>query len=396
MHKLRKHRGFTLVELIVVIAIMAILTSVSISGYEYSQKRAAIENDKALVKQLNQVLDSHGVFTHNDKKISEALIEEFGKNIEIQSLEFGYDIYCNKDICEFDLLQKSVYDKNNNYKSLANYLNYTEQIVMQSFNIKSDYFKEYSDNNKTTRSYINITNPNTYHLEVDIFVIHNEDQSFSSYPHTILFSELITTNEGFTNVNLTYSLEVISEVIYDNYNYKNEIIENKFITFYYQGTYKLNISDGNTNKTINIVVYNIEYDYEKSYLTPSSSTKNPTRTHNGDGTYDVYLPIFFYLNIHDYRPQELQYISYEWNNYDSVERNKLIENGRLLIKINDQFCAIKNHNQNHCVLLSNLNIGEHIYDAVYYYQGYNGRWYKLIQTFVITINENGTVTLSKS
>ena len=55
MIKLNKSKGFTLIELLTVIAIMAILASVSIGGFEYSQKRAAIENDKALVKQLNQV-----------------------------------------------------------------------------------------------------------------------------------------------------------------------------------------------------------------------------------------------------------------------------------------------------------------------------------------------------
>ena len=84
MEKLKKSNGFTLVELIVVIAILAILTSVSVGGFEYSQKRAAIQNDKALVNQLNRVLDSYGIFTHDEGAIHDALIEEFGNEIEIQ------------------------------------------------------------------------------------------------------------------------------------------------------------------------------------------------------------------------------------------------------------------------------------------------------------------------
>lgn len=123
MKKLKSSNGFTLVELIVVIAMLAILSSVSIGGFEYSQKRAAIENDKALVKQLNQVLDSYSIFTHNEGDIHNALIEEFGNTIEIQSLKFGYDIYCYKDLCEFYLLDREVYEDNDKYISLWQYLN---------------------------------------------------------------------------------------------------------------------------------------------------------------------------------------------------------------------------------------------------------------------------------
>ena len=123
MKKLKSSNGFTLVELIVVIAMLAILSSVSIGGFEYSQKRAAIQNDKALVKQLNQVLDSYSIFTHNEGAIHDALIEEFGNTIEIQSLKFGYDIYCYIGLCEFYLLDESVYKNNENYLNLRHYLN---------------------------------------------------------------------------------------------------------------------------------------------------------------------------------------------------------------------------------------------------------------------------------
>ena len=139
MTRLNKSKGFTLIELLTVIAIMSILASVSIGGFEYSQKRAAIKNDKALVNQLNRVLDSYSVFTHNEGAIHNALIQEFGDTIEIQSFKFGYDIYYNTDINEFELLTCPHYK--DEYKNLKYYLQLT---INCNFKINEDYlmFKE--------------------------------------------------------------------------------------------------------------------------------------------------------------------------------------------------------------------------------------------------------------
>lgn len=394
MKKLKSSNGFTLVELIVVIAMLAILASVSIGGFEYSQKRAAIENDKALVKQLNQVLDSYSIFTHNEGAIHDALIEEFGDTIEIQSLKFGYDIYCYKDLCEFYLLDRDVYENNDNYISISNFLNYKEEITKQLFVIKENYFKETSHNNKTTSSYIREINQNEYQLEVNICVDHNDDYSFTTYSHTVLLNDLLTINDEFKNTNLTYTLKSISEVKYENC-YKNEMINKQSITFYYPGTYELSISDGTTNQVLNISVYNISFNCEMPKLSPSIMDISPTRITKTDNLYNVYLPVFSYLGIYDYSTMDHKYITYEWDNYDHNDRIKLIETGRLLLKINNEFYSIIEDNKKYLVYLSNLSVGQHIFEITYYYQGYNGNWCILTQTFTIKINQNGKIEISK-
>ena len=54
--KSNKKRGFTLVELLVVIAILAILATVSVVGYTSFIERAAVSNDENVASQLNQFL----------------------------------------------------------------------------------------------------------------------------------------------------------------------------------------------------------------------------------------------------------------------------------------------------------------------------------------------------
>ena len=50
-------KGFTLVELLVVIAILAILATVSVVGYTAYIEGSAIKADENMVSQLNHFLD---------------------------------------------------------------------------------------------------------------------------------------------------------------------------------------------------------------------------------------------------------------------------------------------------------------------------------------------------
>ncbi len=56
-----KKKGFTLVELIVVIAIIAILSTVAIVGYSAFIKKANLSNDKKMIEMWNEILDAEFV-----------------------------------------------------------------------------------------------------------------------------------------------------------------------------------------------------------------------------------------------------------------------------------------------------------------------------------------------
>ena len=56
--KKKKRDGFTLVELLVVIAILAVLASVSVIGYLGFTKKAKVSNDVSLTTQMNRILQA--------------------------------------------------------------------------------------------------------------------------------------------------------------------------------------------------------------------------------------------------------------------------------------------------------------------------------------------------
>lgn len=205
MKKLKKSNGFTLVELIVVIAMLAILTSVSVGGFEYSQKRAAIQNDKALVKQLNSVLDSYSIFTHDEAAMHDALIEEFGDTIEIQSLKFGYDIFCYVDLCEFYLLDQEVYEGNDKYICLSQYFNFVpeEKEPEVVFEFNNNYHYQMDDLFVTT---------NEQHIDIGIYI--NDSKSLKSFEinlSNIIFAHLKDSNDV---LDTSYSCNLIRDLGY--------------------------------------------------------------------------------------------------------------------------------------------------------------------------------------
>ena len=65
-NKFRKTKGFTLVELLVVISILAILAGITIITYTGFIKQSANSSDMVLVNQLNTLLKSQRVFEDVD------------------------------------------------------------------------------------------------------------------------------------------------------------------------------------------------------------------------------------------------------------------------------------------------------------------------------------------
>lgn len=113
--KSNKKRGFTLVELLVVIAILAILATVSVVGYTSFIERAAVSNDENVASQLNQFLialkaDSNGPFygeeinEDNIWQVTQYILEESGLGeLEPQSKQhFYFDLDTGKYVVMTD------------------------------------------------------------------------------------------------------------------------------------------------------------------------------------------------------------------------------------------------------------------------------------------------------
>lgn len=96
-----KKKAFTLVELLVAIAIVAVISTVSVVGYTSFIKKADISNDETLVRQLNSFLDAYRVSNGNLEVTPENAREvilsvmEKGKVAELvpNSAKYGYHFY---------------------------------------------------------------------------------------------------------------------------------------------------------------------------------------------------------------------------------------------------------------------------------------------------------------
>lgn len=397
MKKLKSSNGFTLVELIVVIAMLAILSSVSIGGFEYSQKRAAIQNDKALVKQLNQVLDSYSIFTHNEGAIHDALIEELGDTIEIQSLKFGYDIYYIEDMYEFEL---RVQTGNDGKKNLHYYLNYKND---DSFYINTTYIKNNGDN---TYSQINQLTNNEgfeYELEVGINLEFDENNAtFISKNHQIILNDIVVKTSN--DIELEYSITKISEVVYENTNFSQPTINDGKITFYYPGNYTITITDGITQEIIKVTILNICSLYsELSKLTSMEKSlfKHPELTNNDDGSYNFLLPILSYIRIVDYHYNKdiVEFEYYDTNTsieeyYDQSQQKNLIDSKRLQITLNNDAVDFVYQNNKWYAIIPNLTLEENTITLIYKHLGANGKWSEPITQTLTLTNKNNNISVT--
>ena len=109
MKNKKTKKGFTLVELLVVITILAVLATVSVIGYRNFTKKAQISNDTSLVAQLNLALQADEVEDGQAKTPSEALevVEEAGYIVpKLTPTTAKYNIIWNQSTNRFALLDE--------------------------------------------------------------------------------------------------------------------------------------------------------------------------------------------------------------------------------------------------------------------------------------------------
>ena len=139
----KKTKGFTLVELLVVIAILAILATVSVVGYLAFTSKAKQSADEQAVTQMNTVLAGEGV-TNKPADVEEAkdMLEAAGFNVEDYTpLYSNYIFYY--DSSEYKVL---IYDQEEQK------VTYPEDLV--------EKYAEYIDGRKSSNWYI--LNDKTY------------------------------------------------------------------------------------------------------------------------------------------------------------------------------------------------------------------------------------------
>lgn len=112
MHKeeneLKKRRGFTLVELLVVIAILAILATVSVVAYLGFTDKAKESNDIGIITQLNTLLKAEETTSGKPKTMHETVLlaEENGLLLEKYPNKDGNEFVYNHTDNEYYLINK--------------------------------------------------------------------------------------------------------------------------------------------------------------------------------------------------------------------------------------------------------------------------------------------------
>lgn len=123
MRKLKK--GFTIIELVIVIAVIAVLTAVLVPTFIGLSKKAGDSNDKTIVKNANIQLAAQESLEGKNKSMSEAVkdVDEIGYHMSSVPTSNGNKIVWDKTTDRFVLL-----DKNNN-------------VLLSDGNVSSDHNK---------------------------------------------------------------------------------------------------------------------------------------------------------------------------------------------------------------------------------------------------------------
>lgn len=393
----RTRKGFTLVELLVTITILAILASVTVVGYTNFIKRTAIEVDESLVKQLNIFTDAYLVKHYSnlpdDNRIIADVLDESGvKPLTLQSREYGYDLWFKCSEKTFEL--KENFGGNGDYIHVLSCTNITPPTSTTTTNhssttssstntpaedtvtpedttypkLKLMNFGDKPDNyNKINYAY---SDDNCIHIGIQI----NGDNEIKS---TKLKTNNIEIYEVLSNGEFRYW--DIQSIFYQNE--KIDDIENGQIVITTPGTQEIMLTLINPNTgeefthTIIMYVRNTYFDdakieeLDKLVFTLTASAINDSMlnvTISITGTYQ-------HLKIYDYNPEISRSLSSSLND----ETTRLLPNMQIEIVINDESKIISGNDILEYPIKKTFNglIGnpnEITCVVIYRYFGYNG------------------------
>ena len=391
----RKSNGFTLIEMLVTISIIAILSSMVVIGYTNLIKKAAISNDKVLVNQVNNLLLAHRVEEdlYEDIEIANALRAVLGTHVEVQSQDYEMDIYYNRSNSTFELMNNTDALQ---FMTINEYLN---------FYLENDQTQEVpppsNDNDKTEDETVKTFNFKDNLTVASRNIYFNVEECGKLTPATLNINELI--EKLVPDLNLLYELTPKSIVHFENYEKIPPDENSDSITFYNPGSYELTINYGNYEESISVNILNGNYLNENDIAILDNHKENNTKpahiVNSTDEHYDLQIPILFYFSIDDYYwdngySKTVLTANEFLRNFDdetidlSNERLEVIVNGNKMELTHVKELGV-------CVIIEDLVELQNTFTVEYHYQGLNGKWVNYTQELEIERINDETKVLIK-
>ena len=389
----RARKGFTLVELLVTISILAILATVSVVSYTSFIKNSAIEADESFVKQLNIFTDAylvkHYANSYSSEEILKGVLDDSGvQPINLQSSKYGYDLWFKKSENKFELKE--------NFTNNDDYIRVMGDIIIPPASSTGTITTTTTTTTTTTANNPPQTNSPDYEEKEPVFVL----EDFGIIPENFTENYFyindnaihvgIKVDDGYiTHNEIDLSNIFIKQVLNEN-KYKSwkidsiqyefgEVYNNKIIVSS-PGTQKIifNIYDPETKTELSygVIMYvrNVKYDDGKIELLENLQYNLEVKKASNN-TYNATIEIsnlFSGIKIYGYidNTENIEYSTLEqnsgWKEYVEIE-----------IAINDKRIIIP------ATKTSNGHIKETFYDLIgngeaiscniiYRYFGYNG------------------------
>lgn len=394
---IKSHKGFTLVELLVTIAILSILATVSVVGFTSLIEKSAVSTDGHYVASLNNLLNIYKV-GHRENIDEYELKEMFEKeNItgpNIQSEKYGYTLYFNTQSQKFELSQEKLTgdkyiainedffadtttpddsqgglgdDENNNDVTSPSDGENDENSSESEPDLESEpnlVLQDYEEIHDETNTYIDIKDGI---INVGIYI--NDD------------SELIPTILDVSKISI---VDINSNTRWNIINIKiDDKIVNDQIDFEECGVKIINITvklgETEKNMLVTVKVFNV---FLKDAVIEAYDNRPVCYIYkdSDNGTYRYEFVIMEDVNIID---NDIQFL---WNSRDNSEKAEIISRLKVFIYMDgkeyiiDMDNAVKEKNidmyKSYVAIIDNVEFDSLPSGAtiIYHYQGRNGVW----------------------